>query len=184
VEKIDELKKNERIVGILKQGHAKDLSPEIRKQYGISKEGYYKKCVCEYDNAPREVKYKESLGRVLDFTKSLKEAEERSNNLKLSEFCILFERTKERKSEEKTMEWLNKMVLAIPNTNLTAIKELLICMDKFSPNYGALEEKEKLMVEELKKKKKVVNIVLVTLFKWFGSSVGLYCLKQLIAEGK
>ena len=63
--------KNERIVGIIKRDSGKDLSSEIRNQYGISKEDYYKKCVCEYDNKPREIIYKKSLGRVLDLINNL-----------------------------------------------------------------------------------------------------------------
>ena len=102
--------------------------------------------------------------------------------MELNEHCIGFDRVKDNISEQKTMDWLNKSHIAIPHTNLQAIKDLVLCMDISSPNYSHLSESEKEKVQDLIKHEREVNTVLVTLFRWFGSHVGEYCLKTIRAE--
>lgn len=103
-------------------------------------------------------------------------------NLELKKYCIGFERTKDEPTENKTMGWLNESNIAMPHPNLQAIKDLVMCMDISHQNYAHLTDADKKKVELLLKNEKVIDIVLVTLFRWFGSSVGTYCLKEILKE--
>ena len=45
-------------------------------------------------------------------------------------------------------------------------------MNKLHSNYNNLLDNEKKLVDKLRKNEEIVNIVLFTLFQWFGTSVG------------
>jgi len=75
--------------------------------------------------------------------------------------------------ERFPVEWLlsNRTVNGYPS-GLDMIKDAILCMDTEHGNYQTLTEDKKAMVNELLKNENVVDVVIMTLFQWFGTSVG------------
>ena len=55
-------------------------------------------------------------------------------------------------------------------------------MDKNHPNYRCLSEENKNKVEKLFEHEDVVDMVLITLFQWFGTGVGKSDIGNLLDE--
>lgn len=62
---------------------------------------------------------------------------------------------------------------------LGAIKNQILCMDVTSDNYQIIASPEKLQADILRDNEKIVDIVLATLFQWFGTSVGSVEMQKL-----
>ena len=68
------------------------------------------------------------------------------------------------------------------DAQIDVIKALLLCMDKNHYNYQKLSKQKKELVEQLIKNEEVINIVLCTLFQWFGTNCGRCDIKKIIDE--
>jgi hypothetical protein len=99
----------------------------------------------------------------------------------LSKHCVGSHRLSFDKTEVASMNWLNKTT-GTGNTELEDIKAMILCMDKTHPNYSHLSEGEKALVEKLIANEEVVDIAVITLFRWFGSHVGSWSLKQVLKD--
>jgi|SRR5665811_335732 len=96
----------------------------------------------------------------------------------IEEKCIGKNRLSE-PNENATMRWLLGTDIANNRDNIQSIKDMILCMDTNDVNYGHLSEDEKILVDKLKNNEEIVDIVIVTLFRWFGSTVGQYSLNEL-----
>ncbi len=67
-------------------------------------------------------------------------------------------------------------------TRLESIKSLILCMDTGHDNYRYLPEKDKELVKKLLDNEEVVDIVLASVFQWFGTSCGLSDIRGLVKE--
>ena len=75
--------------------------------------------------------------------------------------------------ERFPVKWLlsDRILNGYPS-GLDMIKDAILCMDKGHGNYQTLTDDKKAMVDELLKNENVVDVVIMTLFQWFGTSVG------------
>lgn len=67
-------------------------------------------------------------------------------------------------------------------SELERMKSLVLCMDTGHDNYKHLPEKEKKQVKKLLENEEVVDIVLASVFQWFGTSCGLSDIRELVKE--
>ena len=104
------------------------------------------------------------------------------NKKDLIENCIGSHRLESEPKEVKTMEWLLSNSISSNETNLDSIKNLILCMDRYGFHYKFLFHQDKILVDELLKNPKIVDIVLTTMFRWFGSQVGQFSIKQMSGE--
>jgi archaellum biogenesis ATPase FlaH len=82
--------------------------------------------------------------------------------------------------EKKTLEFLLQNTMANNQNNFDSIKEFILYMNKYGTNYRLLTDKEKKVVLALDPK--TVDVVIATLFQWLGTSVGQYCLKEILKQ--
>lgn len=82
------------------------------------------------------------------------------------------------------MEWkgIDFLLRGELHVNLDTIKNHILCMDTTHPNYSHLPDYRKKLVKRLKENEDVVDIVLLTVFQWFGTSVGQYEIGVLLDE--
>ena len=85
--------------------------------------------------------------------------------------------------EARPLEWLfsDRAVNGYPS-GLDMIKNAILCMDKSHGNYHQLTDDKKPVVDKLLKNEDVVDIVIVTLFQWFGTNVGKNEIGELMDE--
>jgi len=81
------------------------------------------------------------------------------------------------KSEKATMDWLSKSTIANNQSNIQSLKDLILGMYGNNGHYTSPEES--VLIEKLRNNEEAVDIVLVTIFRWFGSAVGQDSLKEL-----
>ena len=84
------------------------------------------------------------------------------------------------------LEYLESYTIRCGNTgstsNIESLKDMLLCMDKTDTNFSHLEEDRKLLVRKLLENEDVVDIVLCTIFQWFGTNVGMCDIRELIEK--
>lgn len=85
--------------------------------------------------------------------------------------------------EAYPLEWLfsDRKAYGYPS-ELDKIKNAILCMDKSHGNYHHLIDDKKPVVDKLLENEDVVDIVLVTLFQWFGTNVGKHEIGKLMDE--
>ena len=87
------------------------------------------------------------------------------------------------KTELQTLSWLKEFDITNNRTNLDSLKELIFFTNNYSKK-DILNTGEIKLSNKLEKNEEIVDIVLATLFQWFGTSVGTYCLKKLSGKLK
>lgn len=85
--------------------------------------------------------------------------------------------------EARGLEWLfsDRTVNGYPS-GLDMIKDAILCMDKSHGNYQQLTDDKRPVVDKLLKNEDIVDIVIVTLFQWFGTNVGKNEIGELLDE--
>ena len=68
------------------------------------------------------------------------------------------------------------------HSNLDMIKSGILCMDKYHQNFQYLSEEDKEKATKLTEHNDIVDIVLFTLFQWFGTNVGKKDIGELLDE--
>jgi len=102
---------------------------------------------------------------------------------KIKKYCINSHRLEHDKREQLGLEYLMDYRGASGyQTQLELIKEVLFCMNKNHYNYQRLHLTKKKLVEKLIENEEVVDIVMCTLFQWFGTIVGSSDIKKLLDE--
>jgi len=87
-------------------------------------------------------------------------------------FCLKPNRLIHDKREQLPLDYLSHSSLPRWLNRLDMIKATLLCMDKSHPNFESLTSEKKLLVDKLLENEEVVDIVLCTIFQWFGTCVG------------
>ena len=96
--------------------------------------------------------------------------------------CIGRYRLDDEPDEVKTMNWLLKCSMANNQNNLQSLKQMILCMDLNHQNYEHLSESEKSLAMKVNQAEDAVEIVLTTIFRWLGTSVGQFEMNKLMGE--
>ena len=102
----------------------------------------------------------------------------------LKEITINKHRLDTEPTEQKCIDWLNDDTMDSRKINLESLKEDILCMTRYRTNYDVIDDNTKQQVEKLCQNEEVVDIVLATIFQWFGSMVGNYNMNKLICDSK
>jgi hypothetical protein len=85
--------------------------------------------------------------------------------------------------EQYPVEWLlNDRKLSGYDSKLEALKGNILCMDIGHGNYHYLRNDDKEKAIKLMEHSEIVDIVLLTIFQWFGTTVGKYEIGELMDE--
>jgi len=68
------------------------------------------------------------------------------------------------------------------DAQIDVIKGLILCMDTIHNNYQHLSKQKKDLVKKLMQNEDAVNIVLCTLFQWFGTNCGRCDIGMVLKE--
>ena len=83
--------------------------------------------------------------------------------------------------EQYPVEWLLKDLDRSSHvSNIAMIKDAILCMDSGHDNYRYLNDEDKKKADNLRKNTEIVDHVLVTLFQWFGTTVGKHTIGELL----
>ena len=104
-----------------------------------------------------------------------------SNELKIANKKSINSERLDDKLEQYPVIWLlKKRDGTTTKTYLDMIKKYILCMDKDHFNYTSSPKENQKLSDLLQKNEKVVDIVLITVFQWFGSNVGIYKIRNLL----
>ena len=108
----------------------------------------------------------------------------REKRLKQDDITVTQSRLEYHERERVAIDWLLRPELPPYGSNIELIKRGIFCMDKgyFRANYEGLDDGMKKRADLLIQHEDVVNLVLGTVFQWFGSSVGREDVGKLLDE--
>ena len=85
--------------------------------------------------------------------------------------------------EQYAVEWLlKKRTLSGYDTSIEMLKGNILCMNPSHGNYQFLRNDDKEKANHLMKHPEIVDHVLLTIFQWFGTTVGKYEIGELMDE--
>ena len=85
--------------------------------------------------------------------------------------------------EQYPVDWLLKNVDKSGYiSNIDMIRDAILCMDPRHDNYRYLNDEDKAKADSLQKNPEIVDHVLVTLFQWFGTTVGKHTIGKLLDD--
>jgi len=86
--------------------------------------------------------------------------------------------------EQYPVEWLlvDRSIALGYTSKLEMITDMILQMNKNHPNYQNTTPEDKIKIERLIQNQDVVEMVIVSLFQWFGSNVGKSDVGRLLDE--
>ena len=97
----------------------------------------------------------------------------------IDKFCINSYRLQSEDDKDELLG-INFLLGDISYVDINTIKDYILCMNLNHINYESLLESRKQLIKKLIKNEEIVNIVLFTVFQWFGTSVGKYEIGKLL----
>ena len=107
-----------------------------------------------------------------DEEETVEESMNKSMMKRAKDISVNAHRLKFDNREQYPIEWLLNVQGMTYSSNLDMIKRAVLCMDVTHANYFSLPDEDKKKADKLMESEDVVNMVLVTLFQWFGTNVG------------